>query len=92
MGNGQSVSACLSLVTWALVSQKTNGFETPQPCSIEPNDEILTCRLHDFFGDDRQLVGSKHAFDLLQQTVNQAHVSLGDANDGGNRFLIRKIR
>ena len=23
MGNGQSVSACLSLVTWALVSQKT---------------------------------------------------------------------
>jgi hypothetical protein len=28
MGSGRSVSACLSLVTWALVSQETNGFET----------------------------------------------------------------
>src|SRR6266702_2278837 len=27
MGNGQSVSAFLSLVTWALVSQKTNDSE-----------------------------------------------------------------
>ncbi len=28
MGSGRSVSACLSLVTWALVSQETNGFAT----------------------------------------------------------------
>jgi hypothetical protein len=28
MGSGRSVSACLSLVTWALVSQETNDFDT----------------------------------------------------------------
>jgi hypothetical protein len=28
MGSGRSVSACLSLVTWALVSQETNVFGT----------------------------------------------------------------
>lgn len=52
------------------LSQETNDFETAQPCSIEPNDEILACGLHDFFGDDRQLIGDQHPFDLLHQAVN----------------------
>lgn len=51
-------------------SRQTNDFETAHPCSIKPNNEILACGLHHFFGDDRQLIGDRHLFDLLHQAVN----------------------
>ena len=45
--------------------QETNGFETAHLCLIDtgegrgstrPNDKILACGLHHFFGDDLELV------------------------------------
>ena len=52
---------------------------------------ILACGLHHFLSGDLQLFVDQHPFDPLHQTVNEAHVALRDANDGGNRLLIRTI-
>ncbi|SRR6266516_4745868 len=45
MGSGRSVSACLSLVTWALVSQETNGFETTLRRSTKAGEQRLEASL-----------------------------------------------
>lgn len=61
------------------------------PRSIRPDDEILAGCLHDFFGDDRELVGDENMFDLHHETLNQTYIASRDAKNGGNGLLVGKI-
>ena len=56
-----------------------------------PNNETCPSRFHDLLGDRLQLVDLENALDLDEQAVEQAEVAAGDADDGRNGFLIRKI-
>jgi len=60
------------------MSQKTNDFETPHQwasCSIRPDNEILACGLHHFFGDNLDLVCDQHMLHLHHETIDQTQVS-----------------
>src|SRR4051812_42400852 len=59
--------------------------------SIEPNDEILACSLHHFFGDDGKLVGYENMFDLHHEPFNQADISSRDAKNRRYCLLVSKI-
>ena len=52
-------------------SQNTNDFETAYPCSIEPNDEILACRLDHFLRDHLEFVRCQHMLYLEHKAINQ---------------------
>src|SRR5215813_8874821 len=55
------------------------------------NDETCTGRFDDLLGDRLQLVDLENTANLRQQTVEQAEVAAGNADDSRDRLLIRKI-